>query len=232
MDESNTRLRKARLDAGFKSARRAAIRHNWILSTYASHENGQTPVPIDSAKAYAKAFKVDLAWLLNVEGTTASQSSKAASHKNNPPSNLLGVEGDLELSKTGTDKSNVQFIRTPDGGDLAVLPRFDYERLVGRAAEADEDAAASRIVRSSTRALKQGREVVLPKAVADRLANGDNAVRVIREWRGMIQGELAVAVGISQNYLSEIETGRRKGPAELQKKFARALGVPMDLLIE
>src|SRR3984893_14826718 len=88
------------------------------------------------------------------------------------------------------------------------------------------------IIRSSTRALKEGREVVLPKAVADRLANGDNAVRVIREWRGMIQGELAAAVGISQNYLSEIENGRRKGPAELQKKFARALGVPLDLLIE
>src|ERR1700737_3790469 len=136
------------------------------------------------------------------------------------------------MAKTGTDKSNVQFIHTPDGGDLAVLPRIDYDRLVARAAEAQEDAAASRIVRSSTRAIKEGREVVLPKAVADRLANGDNAVRVIREWRGMIQGELAVAAGISQNYLSEIETGRRKGPAGLQKKFARALGVPMDLLIE
>ena len=78
---------------------------------------------------------------------------------------------------------------------------------------------------------QEGREVVLPKAVVDRLAGGDNAVRVIREWRDMIQGELAVAVGISQNYLSEIETGRRKGPAELQKKFARALGVPIDLLL-
>jgi DNA-binding XRE family transcriptional regulator len=65
-----------------------------------------------------------------------------------------------------------------------------------------------------------------------RLANGENAIRVLREWRDMIQGELAVAVGISQNYLSEIETGRRKGPAELQKKFARALGVPIDLLID
>lgn len=100
------------------------------------------------------------------------------------------------------------------------------------AAEAQEDAAASRVIRNSTRALKEGREVVLPKAVADRLANGENSLRTIREWCGMIQGELAVAVGISQNYLSEIETGRRKGPAELQKKFARALGVPMDLLIE
>jgi ribosome-binding protein aMBF1 (putative translation factor) len=136
------------------------------------------------------------------------------------------------MAKTGTDKSKVQFIHTPDGGDLAVLPRIDYDRLVARAAEAQEDAAASRIVRSSTRAIKEGREVVLPKAVADRLANGESPVRVIREWRDMIQGELAVAVGISQNYLSEIETGRRKGPAQLQKKFARALGVPMDLLIE
>jgi DNA-binding XRE family transcriptional regulator len=136
------------------------------------------------------------------------------------------------MAKTGTDKSNVQFIHTPDGGDLAVLPRIDYDRLVARAAEAQEDAAASRIVRSSTRAIKEGREVVLPKAVADRFANGESPVRVIREWRDMIQSELAVAVGISQNYLSEIETGRRKGPAELQKKFARALGVPIDLLIE
>ena len=136
------------------------------------------------------------------------------------------------MAKTGTAKSNVQFIHTPGGADLAVLPRIEYDRLVALAAEAQEDAAASRIVRNSTRALKEGRDVVLPKAVADRLANGDNAVRVIREWRDMIQGELAVAVGISQNYLSEIETGRRKGPAELQKKFARALGVPMDLLIE
>jgi DNA-binding XRE family transcriptional regulator len=136
------------------------------------------------------------------------------------------------MAKAGTVKSNVQFIRTPGGDDLAVLPRVEYDRLVGLAAEAQEDAAASRIIRSSTRALKEGREVVLPKAVADRLAKGDNAVRVIREWRDMIQGELAAAVGISQNYLSEIETGRRKGPAELQRKFARALGVPIDLLIE
>lgn len=136
------------------------------------------------------------------------------------------------MAKTTTVKSSVHFIHTPGGDDLAVLPRSDYDRLVALAAEAQEDAGASRIVRNSIRALKEGREVVLPKAVVDRLANGDNPVRVIREWRNMIQGELAVAVGISQNYLSEIETGRRKGPAELKKKFARALGVPMDLLIE
>ena len=136
------------------------------------------------------------------------------------------------MAKSSTVKSDVQFIQTPGGDDLAVLPRTQYNRLVALAAEAEEDAAASRIVRNSIRAIKEGREVLLPKAVVDRLANGDNPVRVIREWRDMIQGELALAVGISQNYLSEIENGRRKGPARLQKKFARALGVPVDLLID
>jgi DNA-binding XRE family transcriptional regulator len=136
------------------------------------------------------------------------------------------------MAKVGSAKSNVQFIRTADGSDLAVLPRNEYDRLVALAAEAQEDAGASRIVRNSTRALKEGREVVLPKAVADRLANGENSVRVIREWRDMVQAELAAAVGISQNYLSGIETGRRRGPAELQKKLAHALGVPTDLLID
>src|SRR4030088_3433749 len=106
------------------------------------------------------------------------------------------------MAKPGTARSDVQFIHTPGGDDLAVLPRIEYDRLVALAAEAQEDAAASRIVRNSVRALKEGREVALPKAVADRLANGDNAVRVIREWRDTIQGELAAAVGNSQKYLS------------------------------
>jgi DNA-binding XRE family transcriptional regulator len=136
------------------------------------------------------------------------------------------------MAKSSTAKSTVQFIRTPGGDDLAVLPRNEYDRLVALAAEAQEDAAASRIIRSSMRAVKEGRDVVLPKAVVDRLTGGENAIRVIREWRGMIQSELAVSAGISQNYLSEIENGRRKGPAELQKKFARALGVPVDVLID
>src|SRR5256885_16380306 len=107
------------------------------------------------------------------------------------------------MAKSSTAKSTVQFIRTPGGDDLAVLPRNEYDRLVALAAEAQEDAAASRIIRSSMRAVKEGRDVVLPKAVVDRLADGENAIRVIREWRGLIQGQLAASAGISQNYPSE-----------------------------
>ena len=59
------------------------------------------------------------------------------------------------MAKTCGAKSNVQFIRTPDGSDLAVLPRNEYDRLVALAAEAQEDAGASRIVRNSMRHFRQ-----------------------------------------------------------------------------
>ena len=50
--------------AGYRSARSAAIKFGWSPSTYASHENGQTPVPIEAAQIYGKAFKTNAAWIL------------------------------------------------------------------------------------------------------------------------------------------------------------------------
>ena len=67
-ETSNSRLRKARLGAGFKSARQAAMTHHWVVSTYASHENGQTPVPAEAARDYAKKFGVSAGWILTGEG--------------------------------------------------------------------------------------------------------------------------------------------------------------------
>ena len=55
------------------------------------------------------------------------------------------------MAKAGSVKSNVQFIHTPGGDDLAVLPRIEYDRLVSLAAEAQEDAAASRKSRAIMR---------------------------------------------------------------------------------
>lgn len=64
MGEPNKRLIQARIAAGFRSARAAAIRHGWPPSTYASHENGQTPdIPLETAAKYARAFKVSAVWL-------------------------------------------------------------------------------------------------------------------------------------------------------------------------
>lgn len=116
-------------------------------------------------------------------------------------------------------------------GEVAILPRAEYERIAALAAEVDEDAGTARLVARARKAIAEEKETVLPKAVADRLAAGENPIRVLREFRNRIQGELVVAVGITQGYLSDLENGKRKGPLALHQKIARALAVPLELLL-
>jgi DNA-binding XRE family transcriptional regulator len=122
----------------------------------------------------------------------------------------------------------VKFTTTRDG-EVAIVPREEYERLKNLAQEAEEDAGTARLVERAKQDVAKGTPL-LPKEVADRLANGENPIRVLREFREYTQAELVVALEITQGYLSDLETGKRKGPMELHRKIAGALGVPLELL--
>src|SRR3954454_777839 len=113
-------------------------------------------------------------------------------------------------------------------GEVAIMPRAEYERLKALSDEAAEDAGTARLVARA----KKGDGLRLPMAVVERLASGENPIRVLRQFRGLTQAELATAeaVQITQNYLSDLENGKRKGPFELHRKIAAFLKVPFDLL--
>lgn len=64
MSKISDRLRKLRIDAGFESGREVARRFGWNENTYRSHENGSRGVPRDALFEYAKAYKVDVSWLV------------------------------------------------------------------------------------------------------------------------------------------------------------------------
>lgn len=64
------RLRLARENAGFNSARSAALAIGVNPSTYGAHENGQNNFKLKDAEFYAGAFKVSAAWLLTGEPVT------------------------------------------------------------------------------------------------------------------------------------------------------------------
>ena len=125
---------------------------------------------------------------------------------------------------------SVRFQKTPRG-EVAILPRKDYELLVAKASEADEDAGTARIVARARKEVAGGAPL-LPKEVVDRLANGENAVRVIREWRGETQMYLSFKTNLSQGYISDIENGRRIGTAAALQLIAKVLNVPLDLLVQ
>lgn len=67
MTEKHERLRKARIEAGFRYASDAANALGLVASTYRAHENGQNDFNLDEAQVYAKKFGVDALWLMGTE---------------------------------------------------------------------------------------------------------------------------------------------------------------------
>ena len=56
------------------------------------------------------------------------------------------------------------------------------------------------------------------------------ALTVLREKDGHSKSSLAAAAGVSLGYLSDLESGRRKGNPDVIGKLAAALNVPRSML--
>src|SRR5436309_7865193 len=97
----------------------------------------------------------------------------------------LSRSGIGETSTIERRVMSVRFQKTPRG-EVAILPRKDYELLVAKASEVDEDVGTARIVARARKEIDNGGPL-LPKDVVDRIANGENPVRVLREWRDVTQ---------------------------------------------
>ena len=115
-------------------------------------------------------------------------------------------------------------ITTPSGDRMAILPLADYERLVASA----EDASAVRAYDAAKRRLAAGEDELIPAEYADRLMDGENPIRVWRDYRGLSAKDLAAKAAISAPYLSQIEAGKREGTFDTMKKIAEALSVTLD----
>lgn len=68
MNTPNQRLRQARENAGFSTAKEAAQSMGVPVSTYIGHENGHRGFPAQRAPQYARKFKVTEEWLLYGKG--------------------------------------------------------------------------------------------------------------------------------------------------------------------
>ena len=122
----------------------------------------------------------------------------------------------------------VRFLTTPGGEELVILPRAEYEDLARRAAEIEEDEADVAIYD----ARKAEASAVLPAEVTARMLRGDRLLKALRKWRGLTQVDIVAMAGIGQGYLSDLETGRRKGSSEALQKLAVALDVPASWLVD
>lgn len=125
-----------------------------------------------------------------------------------------------------------QIIRTASGEELVVMSRRDYVALLARAGdEAAEDEMTARIVDAAREAQVRGEDVALPAEAWAAIEAGESPVKVLRKHRGLTQALLADTAGVSQAYIAEIEAGRKAGAPDTLKSIARALGVPLDMLV-
>jgi DNA-binding XRE family transcriptional regulator len=124
------------------------------------------------------------------------------------------LEGSLSAQAIAA-QLDAQPVDEADKADLVVMRPADLEELL-------EDAAAT----AAFYATRDQENV--PAEMADRLVAGENPVKVWREYRGLSQRALAAQAGLNFTYLSQIETGARKGTVKTMKKLAEALGVDLD----
>lgn len=122
---------------------------------------------------------------------------------------------------------NVQIIEKDGNPEWAVVPYKTYEQLV-------EDAEMLQDVRdydAAMQAIAEGEELI-PSEVVDALVDGENAIRVWREYRGMTQQQLAKVAEISVPYLSQLESGKRKGSTSVLSAIAKGLDLTLDDLVD
>lgn len=76
------RLRRARKDAGYRTASAAIENFKWPTSSYRAHENGQNNFSPETAQQYAEAYGANAAWLLLGDvKANQSRSSNTPAHK-------------------------------------------------------------------------------------------------------------------------------------------------------
>jgi predicted transcriptional regulator len=117
--------------------------------------------------------------------------------------------------------------KTPNGEEMVVMPAADYARLI----EAVEDAEDVAAYDEAKRKLASGEEEMVPAEFVNRIIDGENPIRVWREYRGISVKELAEKTGFTPSYLSQVETGKRAGTVDTLKKIADALRVKIDDLV-
>jgi transcriptional regulator with XRE-family HTH domain len=129
-------------------------------------------------------------------------------------------------------KRSAQFFTTPNGEEMVMLPRADYDRLIGKKSHAgmSEDEIDRRAAQQVLDRIEAGEEQTYPAELVDRVISGEHPVKVYRNWKKLSQRELAEKARIDPVYLSQIETGRRRGGTDARRALAMALEVDEDLL--
>ena len=116
---------------------------------------------------------------------------------------------------------DAQFIYNDQGAPTHAIIRYaDFQTLTGEAALTDEELYdAAKAADDGTR---------LSSDMVSRLIEGENPIKVWREFRKMTQEGLATACGVTPEYVGMVERGTRHASRKLVSRMAEALDCDRD----
>lgn len=121
--------------------------------------------------------------------------------------------------------TQVQIIEKNGKPEFAVIPYERFQRLLQLAEDAEDIAAAEKV-------LSNTHDELVPHEVVERLVVGnDHPLRIWREYRGITQDTLAQKAGIGKSYISQIESGKKPGSVRVLSRIAEHLNVDVDDLL-
>jgi DNA-binding XRE family transcriptional regulator len=122
---------------------------------------------------------------------------------------------------------SIQVIKRGNKPEWAVVPYEIYLQLIEKAEMLQELQDYD----SAKAALERGNDELVPSEVVYAILDGENAIKVWREYRGLSQQETAEKAGISVPYLSQLESSKRKGSLDVLTAIAKVLQVSLENIV-
>lgn len=108
--------------------------------------------------------------------------------------------------------------------EMITITRDEYDRL----RTAAEDLMDLQSYDNAKANLAAGEDELIPAQYVNRLLNGESALRVYRDLRGLTQAALAEKAGVNRVTVAEIETDRKQGSVATLRALAGALEIALD----
>ncbi|QLH41550.1 MAG: helix-turn-helix transcriptional regulator [Coxiellaceae bacterium] len=103
------------------------------------------------------------------------------------------------------------------------MPAEEYEQLL-KLLQDIEDIEA--VIQGN-----ENKSELFPLELVEKIAQGENPIKIFREYRGLSQIEMAKKVSVSRQYVSQLESGERKGSAKILKAIAKELNVELEDIV-
>lgn len=115
---------------------------------------------------------------------------------------------------------------TRGGKEFAVIPVKALQKLM----EDAEMLADVKAYDAAKARLEDGEDELIPLGITERRLNGEIALRIWREHRGLTQEQLAKKAKVSRALIAAIETNRKNGSVRTWKKLGSVLDVGWEQL--